>query len=132
MTEANINRHQTVATLIQARQTELNKTDHQVAAALGYTHERVVTMIKTGAMQLPVNLVVELAGVLDVDAAQLFRLLLRETNPVILDAIERVLGPMTLTPGEVKLIHAVRKVAKGRDAVPIMFDRDAVVALIVA
>lgn len=33
--------HKSVAQLIEARQNELGTTDHQIAMALGYTHERV-------------------------------------------------------------------------------------------
>lgn len=73
MTAFETSGHRTVAQLIQARQNELGTTDQQISAALGYDHENVVTMLKKGAMRLPVNKVVELAGVLDIDAAALLR-----------------------------------------------------------
>lgn len=98
MTAFETSAHRTVAQLIQARQNELGTTDQQIAAALGYDQENVVAMLKKGAMRLPVNKVVELAGVLGVDAAALLRLTLGENDPVLLQTIERILGPMTKTP----------------------------------
>ena len=94
MTAFDVSGHNTVAQFIQARQGELGTTDQQIAAALGYPHEKVITMIKNGAMRVPLNKVIELAGVLDVDAASLLRLTLSETNPALLDTIERVIGPI--------------------------------------
>jgi hypothetical protein len=100
MTTFELSGHRTVAQLIQARQNELGTTDQQIAVALGYDQENVITMIKKGAMRLPVNKVVELAGVLDVDAAALLRFTLGENDPVLLQTIEKILGPMTKTHEE--------------------------------
>lgn len=132
MTEHQLAGYQSVAQLIQDRQNALGKTDHQIAVALGYTRENVIAMMKKGHMRVPVNRVVELAGALDVDAPQLLRLVLSETDPGLLQALERILGPISLSPAEEKLIQAVRKVAQGRDAVPMVLDRNALVALVVA
>jgi len=101
MTKFELSGHRTVAQLIQARQNELGITDQQIALAIGYDNQNVVAMIKRGAMRLPINKVVELAGVLDVDAAALLRLTLGESDPLMLQAIEQILGPMTKTPEEV-------------------------------
>lgn len=97
MTTFETSGHSTVAQLIQARQNELGTTDQQVALALGYDHENVIAMIKRGAMRLPINKVIEMAGVLDVDAAALLRLTLGENDPLMLQTIEKILGPMTKT-----------------------------------
>jgi cyanate lyase len=100
MTTFETSGHRTVAQLIQARQNELGITDQQIALALGYDHENVVAMIKKGAMRLPLNKVVELAGVLDVDATALLRLTLGENDTEMLQTIEKILGPMTKTSDE--------------------------------
>lgn len=92
--------HRTVAQVIQARQNELGITDQQIAVALAYDRENIVAMIKKGSMRLPINKVVELAGVLDVEAAALLRLTLGESDPLMLQAIEQILGPMTKAPEE--------------------------------
>lgn len=124
--------YQSVAQLIKARQTDLGKSDYEVAVALGYEQENIIAMIKRGTMRLPLNRVIEMAGVLEVDALQLLRFVLHESDPGLLNAIERVIGPMVLSQGEIRLIEAVRKVAKGREAVPMVLDRNSLVALVVA
>ena len=124
--------YDSIAALIAARQNELGTPDHQIAVALGYTCGKVVELIKQGSMRLPLNKVVELAGVLDVDAVSLLRLALRETDPALLLTIERVLGPVAMSPSEMKLVQEVRKFAKGRTFVTVMFDRDSMVALVEA
>lgn len=87
--------HTTIAQLMQARQNERGTTDHEIAVALGYDHDRVIKMLKQGTLRFPLNRVVELAGVLDVDAAAVLRLALSESDPGLLTVIERVMGPMT-------------------------------------
>ena len=94
--------------VIQARQTELGTTDEQIAEALGYDHTRVIGLIKRGAMKLPIAKVTELAGVLDIDAAELLREVLGVNDPGLLKVLEHVLGPMALTQEEVGVLHTLR------------------------
>lgn len=122
----------TVAEFIEARQIELGKTDHEIALALGDDFDKVITLIKRGAMKVPLNLVVELAGVLDVDAADLLKMVLAEYDPALLATIERVLGPITMSPAEIKLVQAVRKAAMGRDPIPLPLDGESVLMLVMA
>lgn len=86
--------HTTIAQLLQARQNEMGTTDHEIAVALGYDHDRVIEMIKRGKLRFPLNRVTDLAGVLDVDAEAVLRLALSESDPGLLTVIERVMGPM--------------------------------------
>jgi len=121
-----------IGQLIETRQAELGITDQQITDALGYHQVNVIGLIKTGVMRMPAEKVVELAFVLDLDEGELLHIILGESLPALLRVIERVMGPIVMSPGEIKLIQAVRKNAKGRDVVPITFDRDSVVALVVA
>lgn len=91
--------HTTIAQLMQRRQNEMGTTDHEIAVALGYDHDRVIEMLKRGTLQFPLNRVIELATVLDVDATAVLRLALSESNPVLLNVIEQVMGPMTAQQG---------------------------------
>jgi hypothetical protein len=86
--------HTTIAQLMQARQNEMGTTDHEIAVALGYDHDRVIEMLKRGTLTFPLNRTIELARVLNVDAAAVLRLALSESNPDLLTVIERVMGPM--------------------------------------
>ena len=52
-------------------------------------------------MRLPINKVIEMAGVLDVVAAALLRLTFGENDPLLLQTIEQILGPMTKKHEEV-------------------------------
>lgn len=98
MTKQNLNSaYTTVAEFIQARQSELGKTDHEIALALGDDFDKVIVMIKKGAMRVPVSMVIDLAGVLEVYAADLLRMVLAENDPALLAIIERVMGPIHRT-----------------------------------
>lgn len=94
MTSIESSGHTTIAQLMQARQNEMGTTDHEIAVALGYNHDRVIKMLMQGTLRFPLNRVVELAGLLDVDAAAVLRLALSESDPGLLTVIERVMGPM--------------------------------------
>jgi hypothetical protein len=131
MTEHETTTYSTVAKLIAGRQAELGTTDHQIASALGYPNEKIVAMFKAETIRVPVNKVLELAGVLDVDAADLLRQLLGENDPGLLAVIERILGPMTLSQGEIRLLRHIRNAARGRETRTMVIDRDTVVALVI-
>jgi len=122
----------TVGEFIAARQNELGKTDHEIALALGDDFEKVISLIKKGAMWVPVSMVIDLAGALEVNAADMLRLVLAETDPALLETIERVMGPVTMSAAEIELLQTLRKVAKGRETTTLVVDKGSVMALIVA
>ena len=51
-------------------------------------------------------------------------------NPV--KAIEQCLSPLALSPCEARLINRLRQSSQGRDITPVMFEKDAIVALVLA
>lgn len=121
----------TVSQQIAISQGRLGLSDDQLAAALGYESGNVVTCIKKGLMRFPVNKVPELAHALELDARQLMRMALKEMDPSVLAAVETCLGPLQLTPGEVRLITALREESKGKGVTPIMYKADSLVAVLV-
>lgn len=121
-----------VAEFIEARQIELGKTDREIALALGDDFDKVIPLVKKGAMKLPLNKVIELAGVLDLDPADLLKRLLAEYDLGLLAVLEKVLGPVTMSPAEIKLLQAVRKAALGRDPIPLPLDGESVLMLVMA
>lgn len=121
-----------LSVFIQARQDELEIDDAALSSALGYEKEAVVRQIKLGAMRLPITKVAALSEVLNVNAIELMKLHLGENDPALLDALNGVLLSNALSAPECRLIQSIRKLAKGRPTTPLVFDGDAVVALIVA
>lgn len=120
------------ADLVVLRKTELGLTAEELAASLGYRNSAVIDLIETGVTRIPISKVPELADVLMVERGALMRLVLGEADESLLKALERCLGPVDITQGEITLIEAVRRAAPGRTAVPITFSPDSIVTLIVA
>lgn len=122
----------TIAQLLTEHQTRLGASDAVIANALGFERPNSIALIKSGAMRLPVTHVKPLATAFGLDASEVLRTLLRDTDPALLEGIEACMGPMVLTPGEQRLIQRLRQGAQGRDITPVMFERDAIVALVLA
>lgn len=122
-----------VANWLSMLQPKLDLSDSTIASALGYSNPKIVQLIKDGAMRLPLNRAKQFADVLQLPPGDVMRQMLREVDPSLLEAVEICMVPsMVLTDTEQQLIAAMRKAAKGRDTKPVLFDRDAFVALIVA
>ncbi len=120
-----------VAWLVEELQRKLGHDDPTMAEWLSLESAAVLKAIKTGKMRYPVNRVRQLAELLDRPPGEILRLILQESDHKLLDAIEVCMGPLRLTDAEVGIINAIRKVGMTRELVPITFDRDAIVTLIV-
>ncbi len=107
-------------------------SDTELASALSYESPKVIQMFKSGGMRIPPGKVPALAAALQVNPGWLMQRVLLESDSDLLQAIERCMGPLCLTEGEQRLIDAIRKANPGREPVPIMFDRDAIITLVVA
>lgn len=118
----------TIPEMLSTRQKALGATDAAIASALGYTSETVVQMLKDGRMRLPLNKAQDFARALDLDA----RDVLRAIDPQVVAIVEQCFGPLMLSPAEGRLISALRHAAQGRDLAPIVFEKDAFIALVVA
>lgn len=121
-----------MAELIKTAQDGLALSDTHIAEAMGYDNPVITELLKLGKMRLPINKVPQLAEVLEVPPAKLLQMVLRETSPDILKAIESCYGPMLLTDAEARLIRSIRENAGDRESALLMFDKEAVVALVVA
>lgn len=122
----------TTAQLLAEEQSRAGVPDQVLADALGYESARVIGMFKSGQMRVPLTKAPSLADALDIKPGDLMRRLLADTDPDLLQAIERCLGPLCLSDGEQRLIQAIRRANPAREPVPLMFDRDAIITLIVA
>jgi hypothetical protein len=72
-----------------------------------------------------------LAEVLEVEPGDVLHQLLTETAPDMLKTIEDCMGPLSLSPGEKRLLMALRKSAKGKEIAPIYFEGEPIVAVVV-
>lgn len=132
MTSQSSTNQEPITALINRCQTELGKSDEEVAQEVGFDRVATFIMIKTGTIKLPVQRVALLASALSVDPAQLLRLLLAEAMPDVLAAIDSLLCPTALTANELKLVQTFRHLANGKDITPVVVDGNAIVALMVA
>lgn len=57
---------------------------------------------------------VELAFVLDLDEGELLHIILGESLPALLRVIERVMGPIVMSPGEIKTDTSCQKEREGQ------------------
>lgn len=122
----------TIAQLLTEHQTRLGANDAVIANALGFERPNVIELIKSGAMRLPISHVKPFAMAFDLDASAVLRTLLREADSALLEGIEACMGPLVLTPGEQRLIQRLRQGAQGREVTPVLFERDTIVALVLA
>lgn len=132
MTDTSITATTTIAQMLALRQAALGAGDHTIAEALGYPSGTVVTLIKEGRMRLPINKAKPFADALDIEPGLVMRAILREMDPSVLKAIEQCLSPLALSQGEARLINRLRQSSQGRDITPVMFEKDAIVALVLA
>jgi hypothetical protein len=119
-----------VASLVARFQETTGATDDQVAGAIGYESGRVIAMVKDGRMRLPLNKV-QMAEAIGVDAPRLLRSVLSEGSPELLSVLDAVLPATTWDSTDAKLMETLRKLRRDREWDPIVFDGQAVVALMV-
>lgn len=122
---------QTLVEVIEQHQQALSIDDEQLALAMGYHSATVVQVIKGGQMRLPINMVAPLARTLEIEPGVVMEMLLRETAPAMLEAIEECMGPLSLNPGEKRLLTALRKAAQGRETAPVFIEGATIIAMVV-
>lgn len=125
-------KEQTIAQWLAEQQALAGISDDELARELGYESGTVVQLLKAGQMKVPATKAPILAGVFGISPEGVMRRLLREISPELLHAVERCLVPFSLSDGERKLIAAIRKVNPSSEPVPLMFDRNAIITLVVA
>lgn len=83
-----------VAQFIAQKIKASGKTYVQVAKEIGYETDRasLIEMIATGRSKLPLNKVRQFAESLNLNPAELLRMVLAEYSPTTLDAIEDITG----------------------------------------
>lgn len=120
-----------IAKLISRGQDSLELSDAALAYALGYDSPKVISLIKTQRMRLPINKARALAEALALEPGEVMRALLREASPEMLRSIEECLGPLDLTNTEKRLVLKLRESAGGQATTPLFLDGNTVMAVVV-
>ena len=120
----------TVVGIMEAQQALLGLSNQEICTAIGFEREIVLTMIQAGTMKMPLTKVPTLAAVLQLDAAELLRVALRESDPALASLIEEAFNPMHLSTTEVDIIKHQRKVSGDTVGAPITLQVEDVIALV--
>lgn len=122
----------TVAEFLADKIAAIDKTQRQISEECGFDNPNIITMFKLGQTKLPINRIALLAKALDVDPAYLLRLVMHEYIPESWEAIENIMKSTVLTSNELNLVRAYREVTGDNDAVAVVIDRSAVLAIVTA
>lgn len=97
-----------------------------------YAHPKIIAMVKTGAMRLPINKAHALADALKVPRLDVLGALLIDQSPELWSVISELLPVGELTHTEVNLVRHLRRLTEGRTASPMVLDGAGLIALVVA
>ncbi|HKJ95074.1 MAG TPA: XRE family transcriptional regulator [Gammaproteobacteria bacterium] len=97
----------TVADFVSQRIRVCEKTQKEIALALGYKNANVIAMIKSGSTKVPLRVVPHLARELAIDEAFFMRMVLREYMPETLVALESVYRT-PVTQNETEILSVLR------------------------
>lgn len=87
----------------------------QIAEALGYANKNVLSMLKSGAMKLPLDKLAIAASVLKLDKVFLTRCWSAEANIDVISIVEDLAERPAITANEASLILTLREVSRGMD-----------------
>lgn len=121
----------TIVALIKKHQEHLALTDEDLSKALGYTRTNVIQQIKAGGMLFPISKVLHLAEIFEIDPLDAFRAAIGQM-PEISAVLEQLYPMSGLTPAEQNLILHLRRIAGDKKSSPIVFDGQAIIALVAA
>lgn len=116
---------------MEAQQALLGLSDQDLCTAIGFERTIVLTLIKAGTMRMPLKMIPALAAALELDAVDLFKTALLETDPDLLQIITDVFKPLYLSATETKLIRHLRELIGNQQDTPIELD-DKVISTLVA
>lgn len=124
--------YMTVADFFSERLAKCGKTTAEVASQCGFESPNLLALISSGAAKVPFESIHELSHALGGDPAHLLRLALAEYLPDVWQSIERNFTTTSLSANERELVKAYRQVTGGGDSTPVVIDRNAVLAIVVA
>lgn len=120
----------TVVGIMEAQQALVGLSNQEICTAIGFEREIVLTMIQAGTMKMPLGKIPALAAILELDAADLLKIALHESDPALATLIEETFDPLRLTAIEVDMIKHQRKLCGSAVVAPITVQGEEVDALV--
>lgn len=101
-----------IAILLEKHTSTSSMTQREIADAVGFKNQNMITMIKQGDAKLPIDRVPAMARVLGLDPLQLFNMALEQFyTPEAIKDLQAILPPVLSAP-ERELINLVREAGK--------------------
>lgn len=97
-----------VAEYITAQIMLCGKDQVQIAQECGFNKPNVITMIKQGKTKVPLERIGPLAKSLGIDPVFLFKMVIGEYLPTLMESIEAILDGPVLTINEMEFIEVIR------------------------
>ena len=120
----------TVIGVMEAQQALLGLSNQEICTGIGIEREIVLRLIKQGSMRFPLNKVPALATVLQLDAAELLKIALRESDPALAKLIAETFNPLHLSAIEVDMIKHQRSLSGNAVRAPVAPQGNEVIALV--
>lgn len=120
----------TVVGIMEAQQALLGLSNQEICTGIGFEREIVLTLFKAGTMKMPLAKIAALAAVLQLDAAELLKIALRESDPALATLIEETFDPLHLTATEVAQIKHQRGLSGDAVGAPMALQGNDVIALV--
>lgn len=99
----------TVAEFLTYHIEQSDKTQREIALAMGYTKQNIITMFKQGLTRLPLDKIGIAAEVLEIDPGVLFYKVMNEYMPETLSSLKPIMQGFELSDDEVELINFYRE-----------------------
>lgn len=122
----------TLVERMEAQQAALGLSDHDLSASVGLEREITLKLIKAGTLKFPISKIPALAAVLQLDAAKLLRVALRESDPALAKLIVETFDPLCLTATEFAQVKHQRSLSGNAVRAPITLQGEEVIALVAA
>ena len=101
-------------TFLSAQIEASDKSQKEIAEAIGYTKPNIITMFKQGLTKVPIVKIGPLAKALGIDPRNLLRIAMHDYMPETWTAIEEVMGPI-ISEHEYEIIKTIREVTSDAD-----------------
>lgn len=120
----------TVVGIMEAQQALVGLSNQEICIAIGFEREIVLTMIQAGTMKMPLGKIPALAAILQLDAADLLKIALHESDPALARLIEDTFNPLHLSATEVDMIKHQRSLSGNAVGAPTTVQGEEVDALV--
>jgi hypothetical protein len=99
----------TVAEFLTYHIEQCGKTQREIALAMGYTKQNIITMFKQGLTRLPLDKIGIAAEVLGINPGVLFYKVMNEYMPETLSSLKPIMQGLELSNDELELINFYRE-----------------------